>query len=95
MMISASSIASITPPDFSLTINYDSGDVMVPLGLIHALTIAFLALVSADEEDWLHLEISSSQGQVSVQSDPSLDRYLSEDPIDQLIICQLNGISIK
>ena len=70
-------VAPLTPADFSLHINDQTGDLEVSLAFIEAFKVAFLALVTADEVDWLHIDFINENGRLKVSSDPPLKRYLN------------------
>ena len=69
-------VAPMTPADFAFHINNQTGDLHVTKAFIEAFKVAFLALVTADEYDWLHIDFFNQNGRLQVSSDPPLRSYL-------------------
>ena len=69
-------VAALTPAEFSLYINNQAPALQVTRAFIEAFKIAFFAVVSADEPDWLHLDITEIGGHIEVRSDPPIQNYL-------------------
>ena len=86
-------VAPLTPAEFALHINDQTGDLIVPRAFIEAFKVAFLAVVNADEVDWLHVDFYWRDGTLEVQSDPLLASYLDANHWGEQLALELLGLS--
>jgi hypothetical protein len=77
-------VAPLCPAEFTLHIDVDPSAerALVDQRVIEALHVTTVALLEADEVEWLSLSFAQREGHLTMTSDPHLARYINKrDPL--------------